>query len=192
MFKDPSNEVPNLTIDRHKMKVVWKNISENSTLDEIERKISLENRLLDTGDLNPDDIPKRDEQKLRDVLLGVDLEIIEYRKALQEKVNKNPMSKEQAEKTINYAFSGNQQCYSLAERDSGFTIRELISIAKGEVKVPENDPETMSDSRSSVPTTPDCDIVEISDSEPEDSNIRLWNDPDVVIEIDDREPQSSN
>lgn len=169
IFKDPSNEVPKLTIDRHRMKVVWKSIPENSTLDELERKIELENKLIDTGDLEPGDIPKRDEQTLKDVLIGIDEETVKYRNELKEKLKNNPITKDQAEKTVDWAFSGNQQCYSLAERDSGFSIRELISIANGEVEAPEEDMEIASDSRSSVPTTPECDVVVISDSEPETS-----------------------
>lgn len=169
VFKDPSNEVPKLIIDRHKMKVVWKNIPKNANLDELERKITLENQLIDTCDLAPEDIPYRSEEKLRDVLIGIDMETIKYRKELQHKLNKNPILKEDAEKTVNWAFSGNQECYSLAERDTGFTIRELISIANGEVEVQDTEMGVVSDSRSSVPTTPDCNVIVISDSEGENS-----------------------
>ena len=172
-YKDPCNEVPKLTIDRHRMKVVWKSIPENSSLDELERKLELENKLIDTGDLEPGEIPSRDEKTLKDILIGIDEETLKYRQELKEKLKKNPMTKDQAESTVNWAFSGNQQCYSLAERDSGYSIRELISIANGEVEVSEEDMEVMSDSRSSVPTTPECDVVVISDSEPETSPLKI-------------------
>lgn len=110
------------------MKVVWKSIPENANLEEVERKICQENKLIDTGDLLPEDIPERSEESIRDTLIGVDIDSINYRKELQEKLNKNPISKEGVEKTIYWAFSGNQECYSLAERDTGYTIRELISV----------------------------------------------------------------
>ena len=126
------------------MKVVWKSIPENSSLDKLERKIDLENRLIDTGDLEPGEIPTRDEKTLKDVLIGTDEETLKYKQELKEKLKKNPMTKDQAESTVNWAFRGNQQCYSLAERDSGYSIRELISIANGDVEVSDEDMEVMS------------------------------------------------
>lgn len=63
-LKDPRNVVPKLTIDRHKMKVVWKSIPETANLDEIERKIDIENVLIDTGDIMPEEIPERDTEKI--------------------------------------------------------------------------------------------------------------------------------
>ena len=65
VFKDPANEVPKLTIDRHKMKIVCKSIPETANLDELERKISLENILIDTGDLMSEDIPQRNGDTLK-------------------------------------------------------------------------------------------------------------------------------
>ena len=85
-------------------------------------------------------------------------------------------------------FQWDQQSYSLAEKDSGFTIRELISIANGEVEAREPDVEVMSDSRSSVPTTPECDVIVISDSETDDFEKNVVDsEPDMVI--DDRESE---
>ena len=133
------------------MKIVYKSIPETANLDELERKISLENILIDTRDLMPEDIPQRNEETLEQTLIGIDMETITYRKELEEKLRENPISKVDAEKTINWAFSGNQGCYSLAERDTGYSIRELISIANSEVTYKESDVEVISESRSSVP-----------------------------------------
>ena len=115
------------------------------------------------------------------------METITYRKELEEKLRKNPISKEDAGKTINWAFSGNQECYSLAERDTGYSIRELISIANGEVTYKEPDVEVISESRSSVPTTQDPDVVIISDTESEHTP----DNPNMcIVEIDGQQAEN--
>ena len=89
--------------------------------------MGLEAVLLDTGYLTPDEIPNRDKKSLRQVFREMDT--ICYSQQLTEKLIENPISREQAEKTVAWALSGNQECYRLAERDSGYTINALISIA---------------------------------------------------------------
>ena len=97
---------------------MWKSIPETANLEEFERKITLENKLIDTGDILPDEVHKRDEETVRKQLLGINMETIVYRNELQRKLKDNPMTKEQAKKTIDWAFSGNKECYKLLERDT--------------------------------------------------------------------------
>lgn len=167
-FLNPWNEVPKLKIDRHKMKVTWESIPETATLEELERKVSLENILIDTGDLLPEEIPERsNKQKFN--TLGYNVEADLRRCDLQRKLNNNPITAEEAQKYIDWAFSGNQECYKLAEKDSGFFIHELISIANKEIEYKEPEMDVASESRSSVPTTPDHEVIVISDTEEENS-----------------------
>lgn len=82
------------------MKVVWNSIPETANLEEYERKIELENRLIDSGELQMDEIPKRDAAAMMKQLGMINMETVLYRSALSRKLKDKPMSKEEAEKLV--------------------------------------------------------------------------------------------